>query len=383
MIDNYTNSFILNSLDLPVIKDIETLSWSLSLSKNLIYILSSQTENFYKKFFIKKRNGNEREILSPSYSLRLVQRWILKEILEKIKTTNQSMAFKKGKEFGIKKNASYHRYSLYILEMDIKDFFTSIKDEKVFFLFKNVGYNNLISNVLKKLCTFDGYLPQGAITSPYISNLLCYKLDKRLNGLCGNLGVIYTRYADDLTFSCDNKHILNRIKKIISQILCDEGFELNIKKTRILSPKSHKIVTGLTVNDNRIKASKKLKRKVRSMIHHDIVSGNYSNINQIRGIVAYVNSIEGGYKEKIIKYINNLINKNKDYIYYKELVDMFNENKIFGKVAYMKYCDPRAIEARDGDEYTYYNSEEFICERKEFICKNKINDIVNYSKWII
>uniref|UniRef100_UPI00273FE630 retron St85 family RNA-directed DNA polymerase n=1 Tax=Bacillus sp. MMSF_3328 TaxID=3047080 RepID=UPI00273FE630 len=296
---DFTNSFILYALNLPILKDFESLSNSIGISNTMLYLLSKKTDNYYNSFNVPKRNGTNREIKSPKYSLKLVQRWILTEILEKINVSNESMAFRKGKD-GSKTNANCHKYSLYLLQLDLNDFFTSIKRENVFYLFKGLGYNTLVSNILTSLCTYQGYLPQGGVCSPYISNLICFKLDKRLKGLCSKRDIIYTRYADDLTFSCDNVVTLRKLKKVIEEIIVDEGFSVNETKTRLLSPSGHKKVNGITIHDNKIKANKQMKRTVRAMIHNALVSGDYSNNNKIRGYISYINSIEDGYKEKII-----------------------------------------------------------------------------------
>ncbi|MEH7668299.1 retron St85 family RNA-directed DNA polymerase [Bacillus sp. JJ689] len=342
MKNDFTNSFILYSLDLPIIKDFESLSNSVGISKTMLYLLSKKTDMFYNSFDICKKNGTKREINSPTYSLKLVQRWILAEILEKIKVSNESMAFRKGIGNGCRKNAEHHRYSLYLLQLDIKDFFTSINRERVFYLFKSLGYNSLVSNILANLCTYKGYLPQGGVCSPYISNLICYKLDKRLKGLCSTRDVLYTRYADDLTFSCDNKVILRKVKNVIEDIVIDEGFAINPSKTRLLSPSSHKKVTGITVNDNKIKASKQMKKTVRAMIHYALVNRDYSEENVIRGYVSYIDSIEEGYIDKIKNYINKLTEK--DYKSSSEIVESFNKNKLFNDLNDMVYNEASIID---------------------------------------
>ncbi|QWG70405.1 RNA-directed DNA polymerase (plasmid) [Bacillus mycoides] len=333
---SYTNSFILNALNLPIIRDLDTFSNSIGVSKRLIYLLSESTEDYYKNFLIPKKNGEQREINTPTYSLKLVQRWILEEILEKIGVSEESMAFKKGPGNGIKKNAEIHLYSLYLLQLDIKDFFINIKRKRVFYLFRDLGYNVAISNILANLCTYKDYLPQGGITSPYLSNLICYKLDKRLKGLCAKRDILYTRYADDLTFSCDNRESLKKVQKVIEEIIEDEGFKTNPLKTRLLSPSSHKKVTGITVNERYIKANKKLKKKVRAMIHHAFISADYSSNDCIRGYIAFISSIEEGYKDTICKYINKLVN-NKNYRIFEDIVEGYNNNKIFKDMEEMRF----------------------------------------------
>lgn len=364
---NFTNSFILNALNLPIINDFEGLSNSVGISKTLLYLLSKKTFMFYNTFDINKRNGNKREINSPKYSLKLVQRWILVEILEKIKVSTESMAFRKGIGNGCKKNAEYHKYSLYLLQLDINDFFTSIKRERVFYLFKSLGYNSLVANILTNLCTYNGYLPQGGVTSPYLSNLICYKLDKRLKGLSSKRDIFYTRYADDLTFSCDNKVTLRKVKNVIEDIIIDEGFVINPSKTRLLSPSSHKVVTGITVNDSKIKANKQMKRSVRAMIHNALVSGDYSKINRIIGYVAYINSIEEGYLEKIKAYTNNLIGK--EYNYYSDIVESFNKNKIYNDLNDMAYNEFLFMDIDTENEWEFFTK-----MRYQFLIKRGIKE---------
>jgi RNA-directed DNA polymerase len=332
--NNRTNSFILNALNLPLIKDIESLANHIGISNKLLYQLSSNTSLFYTSFTIPKKDGSYRIIQSPKYPMKLVQKWVLEEILQKIPVSNSATAFKKEQN-GIKENANFHKYSIYLLQLDMKDFFSSISSSKVFNVFRQLGYNNFISNILTKLCTFNGSLPQGGVCSPYISNLVCYKLDNRFVGLCSTRDILYTRYADDLTFSADNKETLKKIRKVIEEIVIDEGFSINVKKTRFLSPYSHKIVTGITINDKNLKVKKKIKRNLRALIHSSISTGDYSSINEIHGYISYINSIEPGYKEKMINYINKLITKETKY--YKELVDSFNNSQLLPGTNSMNY----------------------------------------------
>lgn len=318
---------MLKALNLPIITDLNSFCNEIALSEQCLYLLSKKPNFYYRSFSIKKSDGSPRKILSPSYSLKLVQKWILKEILEKIPASEQSMAYKKGDKYGIKKNAEIHRYSIYLLEFDLKDFFSSINRVTVFHLFQNLGYNIFIANMLTNLCTYDNSLPQGGVCSPYISNLICSKLDNRLNGLCNKKDVLYTRYADDLTFSCDNKVILHKIKNTIINIIEDETFHINTSKTRFLSPISHKRITGITVNDNKLKANKKLKRTVRVLIHQSLLLQNYDNNDRIRGYITYINYIENGYKDKIIQYIISLLKK--PYISSNIIAYTYNSHKLF------------------------------------------------------
>ncbi|MBU3174298.1 reverse transcriptase domain-containing protein [Clostridium estertheticum] len=195
--NNNNNMYLFKSLNIPIFNDLTTFCDEIGISTKLIFLILNDSKKFYETFNLKKKNGEIREINSPKFSLKLIQKWILKHILERIKVSDESMAFRIDKLGGIKTNADKHKYSLYILEMDMKDFFNSITEKRVFFIFKSIGYNNDAAKILTKICTYDGYLPQGGVCSPYLSNLVCIKLDKRITGLCSNRDIIYSRYADD------------------------------------------------------------------------------------------------------------------------------------------------------------------------------------------
>lgn len=379
---DFSNIFILNALKLPIITSLESLSNNMALSTRLIYLLSKETERFYKEFSLKKRDGSERIIARPSYSMKVVQRWILREIFEKLPVSENSYAFRKGHNFGVKKNAEIHKNSLFILELDLKNFFPSIKRVRVFRLFKDVGYNNIVSNILANLCTLKDVLPQGGVCSPYISNLICEKLDKRLRGLCSKRDIIYTRYADDLTFSCDNKNTLIKTNLLINEIVLSEGFEINTRKTRLLSPSSKKTITGITVNDGKIKAPKDLKKLVRAMIHRAIITGDYNQNEKIRGYISFINYIEKGYKEKIIEYLKKLTIK-EDFCLFEDIVKEYNSHKLYKFLEDMRDMSSIGdiVSGLDEEEDIFGDTmEDKLFKRGEYLKRLKVKSIKNFSK---
>ena len=330
-----SNNVIMNTLQVPVINSFEHLAELLSISEELLYFLSFKKTYCYVQRKIPKKDGTTRTIYKPILSLKVVQKWILKEILEKINVSQQSMAFVPKKN-GLKMNAEYHKKNIFLLEMDISDFFGSIQEKQVFKLFCNIGYSAKVSAVLTNLCTYEGILPQGAVTSPYIANLVCYHLDARLNGLCSRRDIIYTRYADDLSFSSNVRTELNRIEKIIKYIVEDEGFLINEKKTRYFSNDVKKSITGITINNEEIHVDKRMKKKVRSMIFNSILNKDYSNNDKIRGFIAYIDSIETGYRGKVVEYVNQLGNSDvfrTDF----DIVTAFNKNKLYKEIKDMEY----------------------------------------------
>lgn len=324
---NTGSSVILNTLQVPIINNFNHLAEQLSLSKGFLYFLTYKKQYCYTEKSIPKKDGSERILYVPSFSLKVVQRWILREILEKIDVTEQAMAFVPGRN-GLRENAEYHRKNIFLLEMDISSFFDSIHEDKVYNLFCSIGYNAKVAAALTNLCTYEGMLPQGAVTSPYIANLLCYHLDKRIDGYCSRRDVVYTRYADDLSFSCNDRARLNGMEGFIKYIVRDEGFVVNEKKTRYFSNDVKKTIVGVTINNGEIHADKELKRTLRSMIAHSIADGDYTKNDEIRGMIAYINSIENGYREKICEYINKLVNKN-EFRMNSFIVQKYNDNKFY------------------------------------------------------
>lgn len=333
----YSNKTVIESLGLPMLTCFDDLVKELSLSGKLVYWLTKQdAEGRYKTFFIKKKDGDKRKINAPSLALKIVQRWVLENILYKIKTSQYSFGFTKGKRNGspLVYCAEKHKNNLYVLKLDLKNFYPSIRREKVYYAFSNIGYNTEVSNLLTNICVVDDELPQGAVTSPYLANLICRKLDLRIAGYCNKRNIVYTRYADDLAFSCDDRELLRKIYGMVKKIIEDEGFCLNQKKTVFMTPKNHKEVLGVTINDSLLKAPKEIKRSIRAMIHYEVATGDYTMNDKIRGYIAYVDSIEKNYKNKCISYLQKL--SESTLCLFPDVVKAYNSNKIYKELPDMK-----------------------------------------------
>lgn len=299
------NGIITHSLGIPVINSLNDLSEHLGVSKGYIYLATKKTHCFYTTFEVKKKNGN-RIINSPTYSLKMVQRWILENILYKVKPSVYARAYIRNYKAPLLENSILHRDYVYTLVIDIKDFFPTIVEKKIFSIFKMLGYNDEVSSLLSKLCTFNGILPQGAVTSPHLSNLVAFRLDNRIQGFCSKREITYTRYSDDIMLSCNDKNLLKKAYNVIGDIIKNEGYHINTNKTRYLTPSNHKVLLGITINNEKSHASRELKRLCRSMIYNSMIKEDFLSINTIKGYVNYINSIEPGYRSKIEKYIKNL-----------------------------------------------------------------------------
>ena len=377
------NSLLINMLGLPKIESFDDLHEQMRLSKRLLYCLTKRSDQYYHIAYIPKRDGTKRELDVPSYTMRMAQKWVLRNILDKLSPTECAMAFRKGEFYNHKQNAKCHAHSLYGLSLDLKDFFPSIASKRVYQVYKSIGYNNTIATILTNLCTKDGKLPQGGVCSPALSNLICMTLDRRLIGLCEKEGILYTRYADDMFFSCNNKGLLLKKYPTIIDIIVDEGFAINERKTHYQSGRAKSAITGITISrSNRkeyfeLKAPKELKRKIRAEIFRCMLSGDYSQRQHIIGEIEYVDYIEREngqqFKDGIKKYIGKLSGL---LCYFSELVKAYNENKFYSDMEDLDY-DGISIsdEEDDVDLWMQYK------QRKEYLQKRCIADICSYSDW--
>jgi RNA-directed DNA polymerase len=280
---------------LPVITDLRSLSDRTGLSRRLLYKLSVVGDRFYHRFEKPKKSGGSRTIMNPSQEMKAAQAWILRNLLERVELHPAATGFRKG--HNIADNATPHAHNRYFLSLDIEDFFPSIRYGKVYSTFKSLGYNSHVAHILAKLCTCDGKLPQGGVSSPALANIVCMKLDRRISGFVGRRNVAYTRYADDLTFSGMVPNRLMSIKPTIQHIVEDEGFRLNSAKTRLKGPRQQCKVTGLVLSDGHVGLERKQKRNLRAAIHCLVLGRpspkglTWSQV-QVRGWLAFVKSVD-------------------------------------------------------------------------------------------
>lgn len=301
---------------LPVITKVAQLCEALNLSVSELRWLCYQREvaskTHYTRFEIPKRSGGVRAIWAPLPQLKQAQHWILREILERLVVHGSAHGFISGRS--IATNAAEHTNSQVLVKVDIKNFFPSISWRRVKGVFRKAGYPEQIATLLALLCTespremvehdgkpvyvalADRCLPQGAPTSPALTNALCLGLDRRLTGFAQKAGWRYTRYADDLSFSLPLTHQekpeISRLLGTLKRILGDEGFELNLQKTRVIRTGDVQEVTGLVVNgDQAPRVSRQLKRQMRAAVHN-LEQGKAlpegESLSRLRGYAAYI-----------------------------------------------------------------------------------------------
>jgi RNA-directed DNA polymerase len=251
---------------------------------DLVYYLYVIPYKFrYITFPIKKKLGGERIISTPATSLKLIQKK-LNQVLQCVYQVKPSVhGFVKGKN--IVTNAKAHVGKRYVLNFDLKYFFVSINFGRVRGMFMALPYalNPEVATVLAQICCHNNQLPQGAPTSPIISNMLCAKLDSQFQKLAKKYRFTYTRYADDITFSTTRPNLPEEIAYIITteepeklekvilgkdiySIIKENNFEVNERKVRMQNAKQHQEVTSITVNTFP-NVDRNYIRQIRAMLH--------------------------------------------------------------------------------------------------------------------
>jgi len=279
----------LSELSLPLLHTPADVAAALDLSIKQLRWLAFHTEaatrTHYVKFQVPKRSGGMRTLAAPHKTLKAAQRWILTNITGKLPTTEAACGFVARR--GIVSNAAPHVGKALIVNLDLENFFPRIAFPRVRAVFERYGYSGCVATILALLCTesprttvtYAGTkyevatgpraLPQGAPTSPSLSNQVARKLDKRLHGVAARLGLNYTRYADDLTFS-GHPELAEKLGWLLAKvrhIAAEEGFAVNEKKTRVMRRSIAQTVTGLVVND-KISISRAAIRRLRAILHH-------------------------------------------------------------------------------------------------------------------
>ncbi len=252
------------SKNLPVILGVNHLASMMQLDADTLKRMIVSSHSFYHSFTIPKRKGGTRQIDAPYPSMMRAQQWIYHEILSKIPISSSATGF--IPHHSIIDNASAHLGQRCLLLIDVKDFFPSIKWYKVFAVFKLLGYPQNIAQYLASLCCLNGHAPQGAVTSPALSNVIARRLDARIAGLAKRYGVNYTRYADDMTFSGDS--ISKRFQSFVNRIIEEDGFRINRDKTRFIKGKHQKIVTGISISEDKLTVPKSKRREVRQHVYY-------------------------------------------------------------------------------------------------------------------
>lgn len=359
--------------------------------KTLSYVLfKAGVDSFYTSFDIPKKDGTARHINAPNGILKIAQRTLankLYEFLDEIRENEHinaciSHAFEKNKS--IITNAKIHKNKRFVFCVDLSNFFDSFHFGRVMGFFSSNRYFNLPKEVaitIAQLTCYKGHLPQGAPTSPIITNLICQTLDIHVLKIAKKYKLDYTRYADDLTFSTNRKDFIDFKDRFYHELIEEitrSGFSINEKKTRLMYHDSRQTVTGLVVNE-KINIPRNFYKETRAMLHSLYTTGKFTingkegSLNQLEGRLSFIYQVQkynnqhdnGGKKHNC----NNLSGKEKDYrnfLFYKYFVAnekpiLITEGKtdiLYIKAALKNLCDnyPRLIAKIGDNKFNYHIS---------------------------
>src|SRR3569833_2526801 len=305
----------------------------------------------YRHFYMKKRQPGRktvRMISVPNERILICQKWISNNILQFARAHSNSYAYhpKSNPVFA----ARVHSNAVWLIKVDIRDFFHAISEHRVYAKFRSIGFSRLLSLELARLCTmpvepaaalrdpstrysttaigyyrtpYRGILPQGAPTSPMLSNLVMRELDAKLAQIAASCGMRFSRYADDIVFSCDDDRgrvAVARVKREILKVLNEDGFRPNLRKTVIRGPGSRKVVLGLLVDTVHLRLPKEFKDILRMHLHYltdskfgpaHHASARKTSVSRIYhhvfGLICWARAVEPSYGNSMLTRFNSIV----------------------------------------------------------------------------
>ena len=304
-----------------VYKELSSIEKDLGYPAKTLYGLSNNLEKHYHNVFIPKSDGTKRKLSVPDLILKSVQRAIADNILAHYPVSKYATAYKVGSS--VQKNARPHVKKEKILKLDIEGFFDNIIYSKVKdIVFYEEKYSEPIRILLTMLCYYRESLPQGAPTSPAITNIMMYDFDERIGAYCSERGIAYTRYCDDMTFSgaFDEKEVIAVVIAELQKL----GLFLKNRKTAIISNTKRQTVTGIVVNE-KINLTKEYKKKIRQEMYYIKRFGIDSHLKKI-GILEkeqYIDSLLGR-----IAFVLQTIPKDDEFLEYKNLLQTYIKGEL-------------------------------------------------------
>lgn len=276
----------------------------------ILYVrhLGASASHHYKTYRIPKQRGGFRTIHHPSRELKSVQRWVLSRQLGAVPVHPAAKAYQTG--LSIADNARPHAPHRFLLRMDLEEFFSSITETDIRqHVARNESHYEMIHTeedltLFVNILTRDGVVTIGAPTSPTLSNVLCFELDTELTRFAEERAITYTRYADDLFFSCDEPRTLSEIESVAAELVeeckCPANLRINAGKTYHASKKGRRVVTGLTLTcDGEVSVGRQMKRRIRTLVFtYDELSVDVRRT--LAGLLAYVRSIEPDFINRLV-----------------------------------------------------------------------------------
>lgn len=283
---------------------VEQLHQELGLSEAQVMRLIARSPHTYKVYTIPKKTGGVRVIAQPAKETKAIQHWLIENVFNLLPIHASATAYNKGAS--IKINAYAHAESSYLSKFDFKDFFTSIKASDLLehltrhlngaYSLEDIAFISRVSCILLKgareLC-----LSIGAPSSPLLSNSVMYDFDERLHSWCESRRIIYTRYADDLTFSSNEQGTAEDIERALRNTIRQTSYPIlrvNNKKTIHLSKKSQRRVTGIVINnEGKLSLGRDKKRLISALIHKFSIGNLDPELHpKLQGLLGFALDVE-------------------------------------------------------------------------------------------
>lgn len=297
-----------------VYKELASIERDLGFPAKTLYGLSNHIEKHYYNVLIPKRDGSKRKLSVPDLILKRVQKSIADNILSQYPVSGYAKAYKTGSS--VQRNAQPHIGKSKILKLDIEGFFDHILYSQVKnIVFFEEKFAEPIRVLLTMLCYYKESLPQGAPTSPAITNIIMYDFDEAVGEFCNNRKIAYTRYCDDMTFSgeFDEGEIINFVKCELLKL----GLFLKNRKTAVIPASKRQTVTGIVVNE-KINITKDYKKNIRKEMYYIQKFGLDGHLNRV-GVadkVGYVLSLKGR-----IAFVLQTVPDSGEFLEYKKILN--------------------------------------------------------------
>jgi retron-type reverse transcriptase len=265
----------------------------------------------YKSYPIPKRTGGARIIHHPARELKLLQYWVLQNVLSQVRTHEAATAYIRKRNIGF--NAALHAPQNYLLRVDFRDFFPSVTDRDVIRVLTTqmASLDKVLEDetdlfVVAQIVCRGGRLTIGAPTSPTISNVVMFEFDAEWAAASRERGVVYSRYADDLYFSTNERNVLATILTDLREDLRTRQtprLQINEKKTAFSSRKRRRLVAGLVLTPTRsVSLGRPMRRKIKSLIY-SFVRGRLTKaeVQSLKGLVSYARSVEPTFVDSVAR----------------------------------------------------------------------------------
>lgn len=290
-------------------------------------------KRMYRQFSIAKGPKKLRIISAPDERLKFLQRKLTDKLSEIYRPGNPVHGFVAGRS--VKTNATAHLHRRFIVNVDLRDYFPTISQNRVEGMLSSLGIDDRVVEIIGRICCNEGRLPQGAPSSPVLSNMICFRLDKKLMGIAKETRSIYTRYADDITFSSHQpltglfettlpsagRFSPDLLTPKLRDIFQQNGFAINPDKAHYADRHSRRIVTGLKINEL-LNVDRRYVRNIRAALHsietlglkdaekkfHEKLGGRSSLAAHLRGKISFLTHIKGQ-SDPVVRSITLRFNK--------------------------------------------------------------------------